>query len=237
MKFKRILLKLSGEALAGDKEIGLSALQINRICKEIKEVINLGIEIGIVVGGGNIFRGVSELAKDMDRPEADNMGMLATVINGLAIKEGLIKEGVKAQVMSAVEMDKICEFFSSESARRLLSQKQVVIFVGGTGNPYFTTDTAAALRALEIKADILLKATKVEGVFDKDPKKYPDAKFFDKLTYLDVIKNNLKVMDITAISLCRENNLPVLVFNLLNKGNLKKAALGEKVGTLVEGGD
>ncbi len=236
MKYRRVLLKLSGEALGGNKGLGISQKEIERICAEIKEIVDIGVEVGIVVGGGNIFRGLSEAAKDMDRTVADDMGMLATVINGLALKDGLRREGVKSCVMSAVKIDKMCEFFSADKARDYLSSKKVVIFVAGTGNPFFTTDTAAALRALEIGADVFLKATKVSGIYSKDPKKFNNAVFYERLTYMEVIEKNLKVMDLTAISLCRENNLPIVVFNLLEKGNLKRVILGERIGTLVEGG-
>ncbi len=236
MKFKRVLLKLSGEALAGHSGFGLSPLEIDRICNEIKDVIDIGVEVGIVVGGGNIFRGISDVAKEMSRTVADDMGMLATVINGLALKDSLRRKGINAHVMSATRIDKVCDLFSSEIAKNYLASKEPVVFVGGTGNPYFTTDTAAALRALEIDADVLLKATKVDGVYDKDPIKHSDATLFDRITYIDVIKKNLKVMDLTAISLCRENNLPVVVFNILKKGNLRRVVSGERVGTIVEGG-
>jgi uridylate kinase len=200
---------------------------------EIKDVHELGVEIALVVGGGNFFRGVAEQAKDMDRVAADHMGMLATVINSLALQDALEKQGVYTRVMSAIEMNQVAEPFIRRRALRHLEKGRVVIFAAGTGNPYFSTDTAASLRAMEIKADVIMKATRVNGVYDADPRLVTDAKMFDTITYLDVLKRGLKVMDATAISLCRENNLPIIVFNLNVRGNIKRVVTGEKIGSLV----
>ncbi len=231
--FKRILLKLSGEALAGDKGFGVETKRIHDIAAEIKEVCALGVEVALVVGGGNFFRGVAEQARDMDRVSADHMGMLATVINSLALQDALEKQGIHTRVMSALEMNQVAEPFIRRRALRHLEKGRVVIFAGGTGNPYFSTDTAASLRAMEIKADVIMKATKVNGVYDADPRLVTDAKMFDSISYLDVLKRGLRVMDSTAISLCQENNLPIVVFNLNVRGNIKRVTLGEKVGSLV----
>jgi uridylate kinase len=231
--FKRILLKLSGEALAGEKGFGVEASRIHEIAAEIKDVHDLSVELAIVVGGGNFFRGVAEQARDMDRVSADHMGMLATVINSLALQDALEKQGVYTRVMSALEMNQVAEPFIRRRALRHLEKGRVVIFAGGTGNPYFSTDTAASLRAMEIKADVIMKATRVNGVYDADPRLVTDAKMFESITYLDVLKMGLKVMDATAISLCRENNLPIVVFNLNVRGNIKRVVQGEKVGSLV----
>lgn len=233
LAFKRILLKLSGEALAGDKGFGVETNRIHEIAGEIKDVHNLGVEIALVVGGGNFFRGVAEQARDMDRVSADHMGMLATVINSLALQDALEKQGVFTRVMSALEMNQVAEPFIRRRALRHLEKGRVVIFAGGTGNPYFSTDTAASLRAMEIKADVIMKATRVNGVYDADPRVVTDAKMFESITYLDVLKLGLRVMDATAISLCRENNLPIVVFNLNVTGNIKRVVQGEKVGSLV----
>jgi uridylate kinase len=233
LAFKRILLKLSGEALAGDKGFGVETSRIHEIAAEIRDIRELGVEIALVVGGGNFFRGVAEQARDMDRVSADHMGMLATVINSLALQDALEKQGVYTRVMSALEMNQIAEPFIRRRALRHLEKGRVVIFAGGTGNPYFSTDTAASLRAMEIKADVIMKATRVNGVYDADPRIVTDAKMFDSITYLDVLKLGLKVMDATAISLCRENNLPILIFNLNVRGNIKRVVQGEKVGSLV----
>ena len=233
LAFKRILLKLSGEALAGDKGFGVETNRIHEVAAEIREVHQLGVEIALVVGGGNFFRGVAEQARDMDRVSADHMGMLATVINSLALQDALEKQGVFTRVMSALEMNQVAEPFIRRRALRHLEKGRVVIFAGGTGNPYFSTDTAASLRAMEIKADAILKATRVNGVYDADPRIVTDAKMFETISYLDVLKLGLKVMDATAISLCRENNLPIVVFNLNVRGNIKRVVQGEKVGSLV----
>jgi uridylate kinase len=233
--YKRILLKLSGEALMGDQGYGIDPATITRIAREIKEVHELGVEIAIVVGGGNIFRGVALSARGMDRASADSMGMLATVINALALQDALEKQDVFTRVMSAIEMNKIAEPFIRRRAIRHVEKGRVVIFAAGTGNPYFTTDSAAALRALEIRADAILKATKVEGIYTADPAKDPTARMFDSLTYLDVIQMDLQVMDTSAISLCRERGVPIHVFNLYKQGNISRVVKGEKIGTKVWG--
>jgi uridylate kinase len=231
--FKRILLKLSGEALAGDKGFGVDTERIHEIAGEIEDVHSLGVEIAVVIGGGNFFRGVADQAKDMDRVAADNMGMLATVINALALQDALEKRNLFTRVMSAIAMHEIAEPFIRRRAIRHLEKKRVVIFAAGTGSPYFSTDTAASLRAMEIKADVIMKATKVDGIYDADPVQVKDAQMFDQLTYMDVLRKGLKVMDATAISLCQDNNLPILVFNLNRSGNIRRVVLGEKVGSLV----
>ncbi len=231
--FKRILLKLSGEALAGDKAFGVETPRIHAIAGELQEVRALGVQIAIVVGGGNFFRGVADQAKDMDRVSADYMGMLATVINALALQDALEKRGVYTRVMSAIEMNQVAEPYIRRRAIRHLEKDRVVIFAAGTGNPYFSTDTAAALRAMEIKADALVKATKVDGIYDADPVLVKDAKMFDHITYFDIIKRGLKVMDATAVTMCRENSLPIVIFNLNQAGNIKRVVTGEKVGSLV----
>ncbi len=231
--YKRILLKLSGEALMGDQGYGIDPQTIIRIAQEIKEVRDLGVEIAIVVGGGNIFRGVALSARGMDRASADYMGMLATVMNALALQDALENEGVFTRVMTAIEMHEVAEPFIRRRAVRHVEKGRVVIFAAGTGNPYFTTDSAAALRALEIKADAILKATKVEGIYTADPKTDKTATMFDRITYLDVIQRDLKVMDTSAISLCRERGVPIHVFNLNTRGNIARVVKGEKVGTVV----
>jgi uridylate kinase len=231
--FKRILLKLSGEALAANQGFGVDTDRVHEIAAEIAEVFALKIQIAIVVGGGNFFRGVAEQAKEMDRVSADHMGMLATVINALALQDALEKQGVFTRVQSAIEMNQVAEPFIRRRAIRHLEKGRVVIFAGGTGNPYFSTDTAASLRAMEIKADAILKATKVDGIYDADPMVVKTAKKFAQITYLDVLKKGLKVMDSTAISLCQDNNLPIIIFNLNQRGNIKKVVTGEKVGSLV----
>jgi uridylate kinase len=231
--FKRILLKLSGEALAADRGFGVDTIRIHQIAQEIQEVHALGVQIAIVVGGGNFFRGVAEQARDMDRVSADHMGMLATVINALALQDALEKRAIYTRVMSAIEMNQVAEPFIRRRAIRHLEKGRVVVFAAGTGNPYFSTDTAASLRAMEIKADAILKATKVDGVYDADPVLVKDAKMFDQISYLDVIKRGLKVMDSTAVTLCRENNLPIVIFNLNRTGNIKRVLTGEKIGSLI----
>ena len=231
--FKRILLKLSGEALAGGGAQPIDINVLRKISGELKEISSLGVQIGIVVGGGNIFRGQAPYAEGMDRASADYMGMLATVINSLALQNAIEAAGVATRVLSSIEMREIAERFIHRRALRHLEKGRIVIFGGGTGNPYFTTDTAAALRAAEIGAQVLLKATKVDGVYDKDPMKYKEAKHYKNISYIDVLAQNLKVMDATAVSLCRENGLPIIVFNLEKPGNLKKIVCGAAVGTLV----
>jgi uridylate kinase len=232
-KYKRVLLKLSGEALAGDKGYGIDPLIVEAITRQVKEVHELGASVSLVIGGGNIFRGVSEAAKDMDRSTADYMGMLATVINSLSLQDSLEKAGLHVRVQSAITMPQIAEPFVHRKAMRHLEKGRIVIFAAGTGHPYFSTDTTAALRANEIKADVLLKATNVDGVYDSDPKKNPEAKKFQQLSYIDALNMGLKVMDSPAISLCMENNLPIIVFKLAEEGNIRKVLQGEPVGTLV----
>ena len=231
--YKKILLKLSGEALMGDQEFGISSDVIASYAKQIKEIVDLGVEVSIVIGGGNIFRGISGAAQGVDRVTGDHMGMLATVINSLALQNSIEKLGVPTRVQTAIEMPKVAEPFIKRRAQRHLEKGRVVIFGAGTGNPYFTTDTAAALRAIEMETDVVIKATKVDGIYDKDPVKYPDAKKYETVTYNEVLAKDLKVMDATAISLCRENKLPIIVFNSLIEGNLKKVVMGEHIGTIV----
>ena len=231
--YKKILLKLSGEALMGDQEFGISSDVITSYAKQIKEISDLGVEVSIVIGGGNIFRGISGAAQGVDRVTGDHMGMLATVINSLALQNSIEKLGVPTRVQTAIEMPKVAEPFIKRRAQRHLEKGRVVIFGAGTGNPYFTTDTAAALRAIEMETDVVIKATKVDGIYDKDPVKYPDAKKYETVTYNEVLAKDLKVMDATAISLCRENKLPIIVFNSLVEGNLKKVVMGEHIGTTV----
>jgi len=231
--FKRILLKLSGEALAADQGFGVDTKRIHEIAAELADVHKLGIQIAIVVGGGNFFRGVADQAKDMDRVSADHMGMLATVINALALQDALEKEKVYTRVQSAIEMNQVAEPFIRRRAIRHLEKGRVVIFAGGTGNPYFSTDTAASLRAMEIKADAILKATKVDGIYDADPMLVKNAKKFTTITYMDVLQKGLKVMDSTAISLCKDNNLPIFIFSLNEHGNIRRVVTGEKIGSMV----
>ncbi|MBV9670653.1 MAG: UMP kinase [Acidobacteriales bacterium] len=232
--YKRVLLKLSGEALAGDQAFGVNTKRVFEIAAEVIEVQrDLGVEVAIVVGGGNFFRGVAEQARAMDRVSADHMGMLATVINGIALQDALEKGGIPTRVMTAIEMNQVAEPFIRRRAIRHLEKGRIVIFAGGTGNPYFSTDTAATLRAMEIHADVILKATKVNGVYDADPKLVADATMFDTISYMDVIKRGLKVMDTTAISLSKDNNLPMIIFNMTTPGNIRRVIAGEKIGTLV----
>ena len=231
--FKRILLKLSGEALAANQGFGVDPLRIHEIAAELADVHSLGVQIAIVVGGGNFFRGVTEQAREMDRVSADHMGMLATAINALALQDALEKQGVYTRVQSAIEMNQVAEPFIRRRAIRHLEKDRIVIFAGGTGNPYFSTDTAASLRAMEIKADAILKATRVDGIYDADPLKVDGAKKFNHISYMDVLKLGLKVMDSTAISLCKDNNLPIIVFNLNRHGNIRRVVLGEKIGSRV----
>ena len=231
--FKRILLKLSGEALAASQGFGVDPIRVHEIAAELQEVAALGLQMALVIGGGNFFRGVAEQARDMDRVSADHMGMLATVINALAVQDALEKQGLHTRVMSAIEMNQVAEPFIRRRAIRHLEKGRVVIFAAGTGNPYFSTDTAASLRAMEIKAEVILKATKVDGIYDADPVIVKDAKMFDEISYMDILKKGLKVMDATAISLCKDNNLPIIIFNLNRRGNIRRVVTGEKVGSLV----
>ncbi len=232
-KYKRVLLKLSGEALAGKQGYGITSQVIQQVASEIAEALKLKIQIGVVIGGGNIFRGVAASAEGMDRASSDYMGMLATVINALALQDALEKQGVATRVQTAIEMAEIAEPYIRRKAIRHLEKGRVVIFGAGTGNPYFTTDTAAALRAMEIGAEVLMKATKVDYIYDKDPNKFPDAKKFDQISYIEVLNRGLQVMDLTAVSLCMDNKLPILSFDLGRQGNILRAVMGEKVGTLV----
>jgi uridylate kinase len=231
-KYKRVILKLSGEALAGVSGIGFDFNVTQRIALEIKELVDMGVEVGTVVGGGNIWRGRS--GEGMDRTTADYMGMMATCINALALQDSLEQVGVKTRVQTAIEMKEIAEPFIRRRAMRHLEKGRVVIFAAGTGNPYFSTDTTAALRAAEIEADVILLAKKVDGVYDKDPHKYPDAKKYDTLSYIEVLEQGLQVMDSTATSLCMDNEIPILVFGLDEPGNIKRAMYGESIGTLVK---
>lgn len=234
LKYKRVLIKFSGEALAPQGSTGIDPAAAKQIAATVKSVVDLGVEVSIVIGGGNIWRGKIGLELGMDRATADYMGMLATVMNSLALMDALEHVGVTTRVQTAIEMRSVAEPYIRRRALRHIEKSRVVIFAGGTGNPYFTTDTAAALRAVEINADLLIKATKVDGIYDSDPKKNPDAKKFDCLTYMDALAKQLQVMDATAISLCMENKLPLMVLNLWEKDALKKAICGERIGTLVE---
>ncbi len=231
--YKRVLLKLSGEALMGKQSTGVDPDVANYIADEIKSLSRMGVQLGIVIGGGNIFRGIEASARGMDRTTADYMGMLATVINSLALQSALEERGLPTRVQSSIEMHEIAEPFIQRRAIRHLEKGRIVIFAGGTGNPYFSTDTAAALRAVEIRADVIMKATKVDGVYNADPVRDKKAVKFNKISYIDVLTKNLKVMDSTAISLCRDNLLPIIVFNLQKKGNICKAVCGQKIGTYV----
>ena len=233
--FRRILLKISGEILTGDKGFGIDPEIIRQIAQEIKEVVSLGVEIAIVIGGGNIFRGVAASSKGMDRATADYMGMLATVLNGLALQDALEKMEVPTRVQTAIEMREIAEPYIRRRAIRHLEKGRVVIFAAGTGNPFFTTDTTASLRAMEIGAEVILKATKVDGIYNMDPVLHPGAEKYEELTYLDVLKRQIKVMDATAISLCMDHKIPIIVFSLKERGNVQRVVLGEKVGTEVRG--
>jgi uridylate kinase len=233
--YRRILLKLSGEALRMDRQLEIDPAVVKRIAREIGDVKAMGVEIGIVIGGGNIFRGLSASARGMDRVAADHMGMLATVINSLALQDFLEKEGVPTRVMSAIRLEAMAEPFIRRRAVAHLEKGRVVIFAAGTGNPYFTTDTAAALRAIETSAQAILKATKVDGIYTADPMVHPEATRFECITYAEVIERQLGVMDATAITFCRENRIPIIVFKLLESGNLKRVILGEKIGSIVQG--
>jgi uridylate kinase len=232
-RYKRVLLKLSGEALMGDLAFGISQEMLEYVAEEIQSIYELGVELAVVVGGGNIFRGVSASSHGMERTSADHMGMLATIMNSLALQDALEKSGIQTRVQTAISMHEVAEPYIRRRADRHLEKGRVVIFAAGTGNPYFTTDTAAVLRAQEIHAEILFKATKVDGLYDADPVDYPDAKRFDDITYMEVIEKQLKVMDMTAISLAMDNHLPLVVFNLKKKGNIKRVGCGEAIGTYI----
>src|SRR3974390_1920714 len=231
--YKRILLKLSGEVLAGGAQFGINADKVKSLAREVADVAATGIQIGVVVGGGNIFRGIAAAAANMDRVTADHMGMLATVINSLALSDALEQNGVATRVMSAIEMRQVAEPYIRRRAIRHLEKGRIVIFAAGTSNPYFSTDTAATLRALEIKADVIAKATRVDGVFDKDPLKFPDAVQYREIRYLEVLSRGLGVMDATSIAMCRDNKLPIIVFNLNTSGNIMRMSMGETIGTVI----
>lgn len=231
--YKRVLIKLSGEALQGETGYGIDPSVLHALAAEVAELQQMGVEIAIVIGGGNIFRGIAGSTAGMDRASADYMGMLATVINGLALQDAIEALGVSTRVQTALEIKEVAESYIRRRAMRHLEKCRVVIFAAGTGNPYFTTDTAACLRAMEIHAEVILKGTKVDGVYDADPKKYPDAKRFTELMYLDVLSRNLKVMDSTAISLCMDNDLPIIVFDMVESGNMKRVVMGENLGTWI----
>ncbi len=234
-KYKRVLLKLSGEALKGNNEYGICPDTINTVAKQIAEIRSMGIDLCLVIGGGNIFRGVAATTKGMSRSNADYVGMIATIMNAIAMQDALEKTGVPTRVLSALEVRELCEPYIRRRAIRHLEKERVVIFAAGTGNPYFTTDTAACLRAMETDCEVILKATNVDGVYDKDPKKHGDAKFYKELTYIEALQKGLKVMDSTAISLCMDNELPIIVFNLNKAGNIKRTIMGEEIGTIVGG--
>jgi uridylate kinase len=231
--YKRILLKLSGESLAGSATFGIDADRVRSLGREIADVAAAGVQVGVVVGGGNIFRGVAAAARNMDRVTGDHMGMLATVINSLALSDSLEQMGIPTRVMSAIEMHQVAEPYIRRRAIRHMEKGRIVIFAAGTSNPYFSTDTAATLRALEIKADVIAKATRVDGVYDKDPLKYPDAVRYEEIAYTDVLSQGLAVMDATSIAMCRDNKLPILVFNLNTPGNIMRMAMGKVVGTVI----
>ena len=231
--YKRILLKLSGEALAGTATFGIDADRVRSLAREVADVAAAGVQVGVVVGGGNIFRGVAAAARNMDRVTGDHMGMLATVINSLALSDALEQMGIPTRVMSAIEMHQVAEPYIRRRAIRHLEKGRIVIFAAGTSNPYFSTDTAATLRALEIKADVIAKATRVDGVYDKDPLKFPDAVKFAEISYLEVLSRALGVMDATSIAMCRDNKLPIIVFNLNTPGNIMRMSMGETIGTVI----
>ena len=233
MNYKRILLKLSGESLMGSKQYGIDENRLAEYAAQIKEIAEMGVQIGIVIGGGNIFRGLSGASKGFDRVKGDQMGMLATVINSLALSSALVAQGVKARVLTAIRMEPIGEFYNKWRAIELLEQGNVVIMSGGTGNPFFTTDTGSSLRGIEIEADVMLKGTRVDGIYTADPEKDPTATKFSEITYDEIYNRGLKVMDLTATTMCKENNLPIIVFNMDTVGNLKKVMSGENIGTLV----
>lgn len=231
--FKRVLVKLSGEALMGHQNLTIDPVIVEQVALELKEIAEMGVQVGVVIGGGNIFRGFSASARGMDRVAGDYMGMLATVINSIALKDYLRRQGTDARVMSAIRMEAMAELFIRDRAFYHLEKGRIIILAAGTGNPYFTTDTAAALRAIEIQADVILKGTKVDGVYDRDPVLYPEAKKYHRLSYMRVVQEQLRVMDTTAVTLCMDNNLPIIVFNLTVPGNLKRVILGEDIGTIV----
>ncbi|MCI7783421.1 MAG: UMP kinase [Parabacteroides sp.] len=233
MNYKRILLKLSGESLMGSKQYGIDENRLAEYAAQIKEIAEMGVQIGIVIGGGNIFRGLSGASKGFDRVKGDQMGMLATVINSLALSSALVAQGVKARVLTAIRMEPIGEFYNKWRAIELLEQGNVVIMSGGTGNPFFTTDTGSSLRGIEIEADVMLKGTRVDGIYTADPEKDPTATKFSEITYDEIYNRGLKVMDLTATTMCKENNLPIIVFDMDTVGNLKKVMSGENIGTLV----
>ena len=233
MNYKRILLKLSGESLMGSKQYGIDETRLAEYAAQIKEIAEMGVQIGIVIGGGNIFRGLSGASKGFDRVKGDQMGMLATVINSLALSSALVAQGVKAKVLTAIRMEPIGEFYNKWRAIELLEQGNVVIMSGGTGNPFFTTDTGSSLRGIEIGADVMLKGTRVDGIYTADPEKDPTATKFSEITYDEIYNRGLKVMDLTATTMCKENNLPIIVFDMDTVGNLKKVMSGENIGTLV----
>ncbi len=233
-RYQRILLKLSGESLVGSQPFGIDPEVVTSIASQVKDIHGLGVEIGIVIGGGNIFRGLSASEQGFDRVSADHMGMLATVINALALQDALEDAEVSTRVLSAIEMRQVAEPYIRRRAVRHLEKGRVVIFAAGTGNPYFSTDTTAALRAMEIKAEVIMKATRVNGIYDADPESVPDAKMVPEISYIDVLTQGLRVMDTTAISLCMDNHLPIIVFNINEKGNIKRVVLGEKIGSLVQ---
>ncbi len=232
--YKRILLKLSGESLVGDNGFGIDPSMINRYAKEIKSVVDVGVEVAIVIGGGNIYRGMNESETGIERAHGDYMGMLATVINGMAIQAMLEKQGMYTRLLTAIKMEQVAEPYIRRRAIRHLEKNRIVIFGGGTGNPYFTTDTAASLRAVEIGADVIIKGTRVNGIYTADPEKDPTATKYDTISYKECIEKNLKIMDMTAFTLCMENNLPIIVFDINQEGNLKKLVTGEQIGTLVK---
>jgi uridylate kinase len=234
--YNRIVLKLSGESFQGAQGFGIDAETVHSIARDVKEVYDLRVQMAIIVGGGNIFRGTRQKSLSIDRATGDYMGMLSTVINGLALQDALEKQGVVTRLQSAIEMHQVAEPFIRRRAMRHLEKGRVVIFAAGTGNPYFSTDTAAALRAMEIKANVILKATRVDGIYDADPEKVPGAKMFDRITYLDVIQQGLAVMDSTAISLCMDNRMPIIIFNMNTPGNIRRVVMGEKVGSTVTAG-
>ncbi len=234
-RFKRILLKLSGEALMGEEGFGIQPRVMQEVAQEIKEVVDLGVQVGVVIGGGNIFRGLTAASQGMDRATADYMGMLATVINGLALQEALERLGVPTRVLSAIEMRQIAEPYIRRRATRHLEKGRVVIFAAGTGNPFFTTDTAASLRAREVGAEVILKATKVDGVFDKDPVVHPEAEKLEEVRYMEMLERDLRVLDATAVSLVKDTQIPIVIFNLRTRGNIRRVVLGERVGTLIRG--
>jgi uridylate kinase len=233
MQYKRVLLKLSGESLMGNKQFGIDADMVMQYAGEIKEAVDAGVQVAIVIGGGNIFRGIQATANGIDRVQGDYMGMLATVINSMALQSGLEKIGISTRLLTAIEMKEIAEPFIKRRAVRHLEKTRVVIFGAGTGNPYFTTDTAAALRATEIECDVILKGTRVDGIYDADPEKNPNAKRFEKITFTEVLSKKLNVMDLTAFTLCQENHLPIIVFDMNKPGNLKRVLSGENIGTIV----